>query len=278
MNQTYGIDISSFQGDFDFYEAKKEGIKFAILRAGYTDRDNGVSKSIDDRFEENYRHAKENNIDVGAYWFSRAISYELGRKEAEFMYEYCLKGKQFEYPIVIDVEDNIYQRKAGREAITKAIQGFCEYLEGKGYYVSIYASVDWFRRYINTNDLGRYDKWVADWNNIRPTYPTNGMWQFAGGKSYPIAGVACDKDYAYKDYPRIIKDKGLNGYLSIEFYPKTAYSGNSFVDGLKSINVDSSFENRARIAEKNDVEDYRGTSSQNTFLLNLLKDGKLKKN
>lgn len=61
------------------------------------------------------------------------------------------------------------------------------------------------------------------------------------------------------------------------YYSKCLYKGNSIVDALKSIKVDSSFINRKKIAEKNNIDDYRGTAEQNTKLLNLLKKGKLKK-
>ena len=55
------------------------------------------------------------------------------------------------------------------------------------------------------------------------------------------------------------------------------YKGNSFVDALKEIGVDSSFANRKIIAERNGISNYRGTSLQNTKLLKLLKEGKLRK-
>lgn len=61
------------------------------------------------------------------------------------------------------------------------------------------------------------------------------------------------------------------------YYSKCLYKGNSIVDALKSIKVDSSFSHRQKIAEKNNIDDYRGTAEQNTKLLNLLKIGKLKK-
>lgn len=63
-----------------------------------------------------------------------------------------------------------------------------------------------------------------------------------------------------------------NGYLE-----NSSYKGNSIVDALKQIGVDSSFEHRKRIAERNNITNYRGTPEQNTKLLNLLKQGKLKK-
>lgn len=57
----------------------------------------------------------------------------------------------------------------------------------------------------------------------------------------------------------------------------TKYTGNSvsIVDALKSIGVDSSFNNRTSIASKNGIQNYVGTATQNKTLLNLLKQGKL---
>jgi len=46
------------------------------------------------------------------------------------------------------------------------------------------------------------------------------MWQFGGEtnkiRSNKIAGVTCDQNYAYKDYPGIMIQKGINGYKKIE--------------------------------------------------------------
>ena len=59
------------------------------------------------------------------------------------------------------------------------------------------------------------------------------------------------------------------------YYPKTSYTGGSIVDGLKSIGVDSSWSNRAKIAEMNGIRNYSSSASQNIQLLKLLKNGKL---
>lgn len=61
----------------------------------------------------------------------------------------------------------------------------------------------------------------------------------------------------------------------IEYYPKISYKGGSIVDGLKSIKVDSSFNNRKKIAKANGIGIYLSLGSQNIKLLKLLKDGKL---
>ena len=54
------------------------------------------------------------------------------------------------------------------------------------------------------------------------------------------------------------------------------YQGGSIVDGLKTINIDSSYDNRCQLALKNGIENYHGTYNQNVYLLKLLKLGKLK--
>jgi hypothetical protein len=66
-------------------------------------------------------------------------------------------------------------------------------------------------------------------------------------------------------------------FLSISYYPK--YNGNSksIVDALKSLSIDSSFTSRKQLAAINNIKNYTGTGKQNITLLNLLKNGKLKK-
>ena len=216
MEKVFGIDISVYQKGMNLTNAKNEGVKFAILRAGYTGYGNGVSKAKDTEFETHYRNAKNNGLGVGAYWYSRATTYENGKAEAKYMYENCLKGKEFEYPIYIDVEDTYYQSKAGKTAITNGIKGFCEYLESKGYYAGVYANSSWFKNYIDASIPTKYDCWVANWGTTNPSIPLHGLWQFGGEtnkiRTNKVAGYVCDQNYAYKDYPSIMKNYGLNGF------------------------------------------------------------------
>lgn len=225
MEKIFGLDVSAWQEGINLAQAKNEGVKFAIIRAGYTGSKDGVSKAKDNQFETHYKNAKSNGLGVGAYWFSRATSYEKGKAEAEYMYNNCLKGKQFEYPIYIDVEDSKYQKAASKKDVTNAIKGFCEYIESKGFYVGIYANVDWFTNKIDTSGLKAYDKWVAYWGTTRPSYPEGGMWQFGGEsnkiRTNKVAGMVCDQNYAYKDYPTIMKNVGLNGFTKKTTTTKT---------------------------------------------------------
>ena len=71
--------------------------------------------------------------------------------------------------------------------------------------------------------------------------------------------------------------KKLKGNYQSAYYPNPNYKGLSLVDGLKKIGVDSSFTNRSKIAERNGINNYKGTITQNMKLLGLLKKGKLRR-
>lgn len=212
-----GIDISKFQANLNLQTVKDAGMDFVIIRAGYTGWGNAKSKAKDKKFEEFYSQAKNLGIPVGAYYFTIARSYQDGVDEANWLYENCLKGKQFEYPIYIDVEDDTggkqWLRKAGKEAVTQGIKGFCETLEAKGYYVGIYASdISGFKELMNVNDLSAYDKWVARYGS-KPTYVTEyGMWQHTSSGRINGYNGNLDVNESYKDYPSIIKNGKMNGF------------------------------------------------------------------
>ena len=215
MSKLFGIDISKYQKGINFDTIKQEGVNFIIIRGGYT-ASAAKNHTKDENYEIFYKEAKEHNINIGVYYYSRATDYQEGKEEAYFLYEKCLKNREFEYPIYIDVEDNIYQAKAGKDRVTEAIKGFCETLEKLGYYVGIYSNINGFNTLMHTDKLKKYDKWIARWGKTRPTYPEGGIWQFGGEtnmlRTNKIAGMVCDQDYSYKDYPSIMKKKSLNGF------------------------------------------------------------------
>lgn len=65
MCQRFGIDVSHWQGNFNFANAKnKEGVEFAIIKAGGGDA--GLYK--DSRFEDNYRKFRVCNRNKWNNW------------------------------------------------------------------------------------------------------------------------------------------------------------------------------------------------------------------
>ena len=208
MAKLFGIDVSFWQGNFDFKKAKAEGVKFVILRGAY-------ARSKDTKFESYYKTCKALNLPVGVYHYSMAKSVSEARTEANFLINNVLKGKQFEYPIYMDVEDKV-QRALGKDLLTDIVIAFCDTLEKAGYYVGIYSSASFFKTYMHESKLKRFDKWIAQWTKSCTYKGDYGMWQFGGEtnkiRTNKVAGVTCDQDYALKDYPTIIKGLGVNGY------------------------------------------------------------------
>ena len=67
-----------------------------------------------------------------------------------------------------------------------------------------------------------------------------------------------------------------NNQNDIKYLSNKKYKGNSIVDALNQIDIDSSYNYRSKLAQINNINNYRGTNEQNTRMLNLLKKGLLK--
>jgi hypothetical protein len=74
-----------------------------------------------------------------------------------------------------------------------------------------------------------------------------------------------------------VNEPKLNIQLNPNYFKPTPYDGVSIIEGLNSIGCDGSYEYRCKIAKANKIESYEGTAEQNTYMLNLLKEGLLKK-
>ena len=66
-----------------------------------------------------------------------------------------------------------------------------------------------------------------------------------------------------------------NTVPAVKYYPKYSGKSVSIVTALNSLGYASTFAYRKKIANANGIKTYLGTASQNTKLLNLLKQGKL---
>lgn len=211
--KAFGIDISRWQGDFDMEKAAAEGVTFVIIKGG--GGDDGLY--VDGQFARNYHKAKALGLPVGCYWFSRALTVEAAEKEAVYFYENVLKGRQFELPVYMDVE-NRRQLSVGRRQLTNVVKAWCQALEKRGMVPGIYSSLSYFSTYLYDSELTTYPHWVASWARSCHFQPEScfGMWQFGGEtnllRSNKVAGVVCDQDYMLIDYPTRIKQEGKNGF------------------------------------------------------------------
>ena len=205
----YGIDVSKHQGNVDWSKVKASGkVEFAILRAGI-----GTAKDI--RFEAYYQGAKENNIPVGAYWYSYAVTTAQAVQEAEAFLN-VIKGKQFAYPLYFDLEEP-KQFALGRNQCSEVAKAFLNTLEKAGYFAGLYASKSHLEDYVTQEVRNRYTVWVAHYGVKQTTYSgAYGMWQYSDkGTVSGIPDNQVDFDICYKDYPALIKNAGLNGFSKV---------------------------------------------------------------
>ena len=231
-----GIDVSYFQntpsGDtylsLDWEALKNAGVDFAILRAGYRGyQTKAINK--DPAFEINYADAKAAGMAVGAYFYTVASNQEELDEEIEALLSW-LEGKQFEYPIYFDIENETLENPEQKETLTKLCMRFVDVMRENGYYGAVYTNKKWLENYLYGDVIKGYcDVWYARYPHsndatLDSVYTWNtaeygeqlGMWQYTEKGKLSGCGIRTgqyvDLNYSYKDYPSIIKKYGLNGF------------------------------------------------------------------
>ncbi len=232
-----GIDVSYWQNGgysdsskctpFPFAAAKAAGIDFVIIRAGTTNMK-------DPAFEMNYADAKAAGLDVGVYYYTYSTTVAGAQNDANRLLGW-LEGKQFEYPIYFDLEDEC-QQSLGATMLKNMTNAFFEIMQSNGYYTALYIYENFLKNYLDTDyTISTYDIWYArylyahenyQWSvgSTLPTwsftsqYPSAfGIWQFGSTSHLPAYGNGTsniDANIAYKDYPTIMKTYGFNGYTA----------------------------------------------------------------
>lgn len=198
-----GIDVSNYQKTVDFNKVKASGIDFVIIKAGQ-------SNFVDSFFERNYAGAKAAGLHVGAYWYSCALSAEDAKNEAECCIA-ALSGKQFDYPIYIDIERQ-EQFNAGKAVCSEIVSTFCNTLEDAGYFAGLYISRCPLQTHITNEVVKRYALWIAEYGSKCNYSGSYGIWQYSGSGACPGISDKVDLDFGYIDYPSIIISGGFNGY------------------------------------------------------------------
>ena len=205
----FGADFSKHQGTIDWASVKQSGVEFVIPRAAVRGYGSSGNLMTDSQIAANIEGALSQNIDVGIYVFSQAVTTEEAVEEAERALD-IIKGYDIKLPVYFDSEYSGAPNRTGRaDGLTKAERtslaiAFCETVRNAGYKPGVYASKSFFY-----NNLGYaafqsrgYEIWLA--HHISSVtdfkYPYN-IWQYTSKGS--IGGVQseyADLDIAYYDY------------------------------------------------------------------------------
>ncbi len=228
-----GIDVSSYQGNIDWTKVKPF-IDFAIIRCGWG---NDIKSQDDVYFEKNAAQCKELNIPFGVYLYSYATSLDEARSEVRHTLR-LIRDKKLEYPVFLDVESK-RQMALPKKDLTEIVKYYCEEMQEEGYYVGIYSNLYRFKSNLDARELDVFDKWVAEWNEKFTYEGKAGMWQ---NTSYEeITGIRgrVDGDIAFYDYPKIIRDAGLNHLeeesLKYRVGDKVFITGNIYEDNAATL-------------------------------------------
>ena len=187
----FGIDVSKWNKEIDWKQLSKEGVDFAIIRAGYRGSVSG-SLVVDPYFEQNIKGATENGIDVGIYFFTQAIDEREAVEEASIVLN-LIQGYDVTYPVFIDTEGAGGNGRADNLDVlvrSKICQAFCETIRSGGYTAGIYASKNWLNNRLDiTKFSGDNVIWLAEYRD-EPTYGgTYAMWQYtSSGRINGIEG------------------------------------------------------------------------------------------
>ncbi len=175
----FGIDVSKWNKEIDWAKVKDAGVQYAIIRCGYRGASTG-SLVEDPYFAANIQGATEAGIKVGLYFFTQATTEVEAVEEASMAIMLCNEYR-LEYPIFIDTEGAGGNGRADaldKETRTAVCEAFCETIENAGYTSGVYASKNWFEKYIDAGRLDKYVVWLAEYKSA-PTYEGDfQVWQY----------------------------------------------------------------------------------------------------
>lgn len=207
---SYGIDVAKYQGTIDWGQVAQSGVEFAMVRVGYRSLDTGEIFA-DSNAKYNMQEAAKNNIKVGAYFFSTAVTEEEAVEEADWVAEY-VSQYQITYPVAYNCEGfdqpDSRQYFLSAEERSAVAAAFLERIYEKGYTPMFYAAKNELlgnAKWDTVSLESRYKIWVAQYpaamSGSRPDYSGEyAMWQYTNQGAVPGISRPVDINIAYFGY------------------------------------------------------------------------------
>ncbi len=200
-----GVDVSSHQADIDWERVAGAGVEFAMVRAGYRGYTQGNIYE-DEYFSQNIEGARAAGLEVGAYFFSQAVSEEEALEEADFLLK-LLEGRSVTFPVAFDWERQTAEGSRTSEipesVVTACARAFCMAVEEAGYLPMVYFSPSQGYEELELEQVLEWPFWLAhytdNWAATSFRYSFD-MWQYTGhGTVDGIAGEV-DLDLCLTDF------------------------------------------------------------------------------
>lgn len=101
-----------------------------------------------------------------------------------------IKGKSFELPLFIDMEDSS-TIASGKEDLTNQAIYFNEFFTSQGYTTGTYANLNWFTNYLDISRLVNWKIWCAQYNQTLTLKWKCDLWQYTS--SGKLEGVTTSR-------------------------------------------------------------------------------------
>ena len=181
-----GVDVSAHQEQIDWARVAGTGMDFAMIRAGYRGYTRG-SIQKDPYFDDNMRGALANGLEVGAYFFSQALTPAEAEEEAYALLEW-VRDYSITYPLVFDWEEvdkeDSRSRNTDGNTVTACALAFCRVIRDAGYTPMTYGSPS--KIYAGNLALDYLQEYPSFWlaHYTKETAPTSfrhryDIWQYS---------------------------------------------------------------------------------------------------
>ena len=212
-----GCDLSYHNKIVNFDELAASGCEFVMLRCGYRGYSEGGMVK-DEKFDRYASEAQRVGLKIGVYFFTQALTPEEAVEEAEFTLK-LIEDYDISYPVAFDTEyiDDENARtnvtEISDELRSEICTAFCERIAKEGYYPMIYASENWFRRYLEVESLRKYDFWAPQYLDENDFLYDFTIWQYTDKGSIPGVKGDVDLDISMVDYASFVP-KMREAYLT----------------------------------------------------------------
>lgn len=198
------LDVSKWQGSINWDKVKASGkIDGVMLRVLGS---KGGKPYLDPYFARNYAECARLGLPVGGYYYTCAVTQRQTEEELAAL-KTALRGKTFQLPLAIDVEDPRLRSLAPAKLSALVAEAAAQ-LKAWGLYAMVYTYTNFADTALDMAALAAYDLWIADYRGKRPAR-RHGMWQYTSSGKIPGVSGPVDLSHAYKDYAAIIQRKGL---------------------------------------------------------------------
>lgn len=197
------VDVSEWNQDINWNQAKADGVEYAFIRCGFGQ---DSTEQDDKYFHINMENAINAGVKVGVYFYAYATNYDTACGEAH----HCIRliepyRDKISFPVFYDVEETRCVPH-----ITDVIMGFINTMNYYGYNCGCYTSGSWYSEFFKNIDCDFI--WLAYWGtddgepHKKPEYCD--VWQYTSKGTVNGIGAGCvDCDILYNTEMKLLIDQ-----------------------------------------------------------------------